>query len=133
LVRIAETFRDELPTEPPFFPPPTYEATLESILEHFEKLESEARDYLADVAERLRQEGIQVSTEVLSGNIWRQAVAYVDREQPDLVVMATHARGGLSRWFLGSIADRLVTASEVPILLTRATGDLSSSLVHPQG
>jgi nucleotide-binding universal stress UspA family protein len=52
------------------------------------------------------------------------AEAIVDeaaREHADLIVMATHGRGGLSRWALGSVADKVLHATTTPLLLVRAT------------
>ena len=48
------------------------------------------------------------------------------REQGDidLVVMATHGRGGAARLMMGSVADRVVRAAPCPVLTIRAAGDL---------
>lgn len=48
--------------------------------------------------------------------------AYAVDSQTDLVVMTTHGRGGLGRFWLGSVADTLVRLSQVPILLLRPHG-----------
>jgi nucleotide-binding universal stress UspA family protein len=61
-----------------------------------------------------------VTWEVLSGDPSRQLLRYAERDHPDLMVMTTHGRGGVSRWFFGSVADRLLTATETPLLLVRA-------------
>ena len=39
----------------------------------------------------------------------------------DLIVMATHGRGGMTRWFLGSVAEEVVRRSPVPVMLVRVT------------
>lgn len=38
----------------------------------------------------------------------------------DLLVLGTHGRRGPSRWWLGSVAERIVRAAEIPVLVTRA-------------
>lgn len=46
------------------------------------------------------------------------------REHPtpfDLVALATHGRGGLRRWLLGSVAEYVVTHAAVPVLVVRPT------------
>jgi nucleotide-binding universal stress UspA family protein len=44
------------------------------------------------------------------------------RENPiDLIAMATHGRGGVARMLLGSVADKVVRHSPVPVLTTRGT------------
>jgi nucleotide-binding universal stress UspA family protein len=42
----------------------------------------------------------------------------------DLVVMSTHGRSGLGRWIMGSVADRVLRASHIPILLIRSNAVL---------
>jgi nucleotide-binding universal stress UspA family protein len=37
----------------------------------------------------------------------------------DLIVMSTHGRGGLARWFLGSVAEDVVRRAPVPVLMIR--------------
>ena len=37
-----------------------------------------------------------------------------------MIVMATHGRGGVTRWFLGSVAEEVVRHAPVPVLLVRA-------------
>lgn len=41
----------------------------------------------------------------------------------DLIVLGTHGRRGPGRWWLGSVAERVVRAAAVPVLVTRAAGD----------
>jgi nucleotide-binding universal stress UspA family protein len=78
----------------------------------------EADSYLREVAATLRTSGFTVTTEILRGRV---AQVLADIGQPgDLVVMASHGRGGLSRWFLGSVAEDLVRRSTVPVMLIRA-------------
>ncbi|HVB65179.1 MAG TPA: universal stress protein [Nitrolancea sp.] len=117
LVRVAETYRDELPDKPPhIFTAPSYQA----MLEHFDELERQARDYLAGVATRLEGELLSVTSEVLSGDPFREIGKCSEREQPDLIVMTTHGRSGIARWFYGSVADRILTSTSTPVLLVRS-------------
>lgn len=69
------------------------------------------------VAGELRAQGFDVTAEVRRGGVVfeLQQVA-----QPgDLYVIASHGRGGVSRWFLGSVAEELVRRSVVPVLIVR--------------
>ena len=116
LVQVAETYYEILTPPPEVFTQPVARPTLEM----FERLGSGAGAYLAATAARLEQDSLPVSWEVLSGDPGRELLDYEERERPDLMVITTHARGGLTRWFYGSIADKLVTGSEVPVLLIRA-------------
>jgi nucleotide-binding universal stress UspA family protein len=51
-----------------------------------------------------------------------EILAAAERLKADLIVMGTHGRHGLSRMLLGSVADKVVRASTVPVLTVRATG-----------
>jgi nucleotide-binding universal stress UspA family protein len=79
-----------------------------------------AEDELGAVAEQIRAYGITTEPHVYYDD---PAVAIVDgarRQRADLIVMSTHGRGGLGRWLYGSVADRVIRQSEVPVLLVPA-------------
>lgn len=78
-------------------------------------------DYLAVIAERLREMGVVVTAKLLEDDPASAIVDYAERH-PDvaLVVMSTHGRGGLSRWLLGSVAEKVLHALPVPLLLVRS-------------
>jgi nucleotide-binding universal stress UspA family protein len=76
------------------------------------------RDYLERIGGEIGGRGVAVTTEARHGAAAREIVAAA--EEGDVVVMATHGRGGLARWFLGSVAEEVVRRSPVPVLLVRA-------------
>jgi nucleotide-binding universal stress UspA family protein len=80
-------------------------------------LEAAARDYLQRASERLSTRR-QVSRRVLHGAAADMLLELIEAEHIDLVVMASHTRGGLARAVLGSVADRLIQG-EAPVLLVR--------------
>jgi nucleotide-binding universal stress UspA family protein len=70
-------------------------------------------------ANRLRRAGLDVSEQVLDG---QAAEAIVARAEPTgLIVMTSHGRGGLKRWLLGSVAEKLVREAPVPAVLVPAS------------
>jgi nucleotide-binding universal stress UspA family protein len=82
----------------------------------------QARDYLERTAAGLRAEGCRVTTEIavspaLAGTILDVAGS----EQSRLVTMATHGRGGLSRFVLGGVADKVVRGASCPVLVCPAS------------
>lgn len=80
------------------------------------------REALEELAGELRGRGLDADAEVLSGPVVEE-LARRAGEAADLVVMATHGRGPLSRLWLGSVADGLVRSSPVPVLLVRPRDD----------
>lgn len=87
--------------------------------------QGESKDYLTKIENKLAREGLAVATEVRQGRVAREIVAFA---QPgDVIVMASHGRGGLSRWLLGSIAEDVVRHATVPVLLVRATTEAATT------
>ena len=79
----------------------------------------EIEKYLARVEKRLQKAGLSVQSRVLTGEPAEQIVDYASASPFSLVVMSTHARSGLSRWVLGSVAMKVVSGVCSPILLVR--------------
>lgn len=89
-----------------------------------EMLEREG-DAALDAVERAANErGVPVERVQLDGSPAREIVRYAERSDCDLVVMGTHGRGGIDRLLLGSVAERVVRSSTVPVLTVRV-GDES--------
>ena len=80
----------------------------------------EVAAYLADVSNRMAIDHAHgVATEhVTSGGI-AQAIIERASAQPSLVVMTTHGRSGVGRMVLGSVTDRVIRHSNVPVLVIR--------------
>ena len=86
----------------------------------FETANQDAQAYLNRVASHLKEQGVNVSTAMRMGSVAESIIEYAEANQIDLIAMCTHGRTGLARWTLGSVADRVLRASNVPILLVRA-------------
>jgi nucleotide-binding universal stress UspA family protein len=78
-----------------------------------------ADDYLVSHALELRGHGLEVVTEVRSGRAAQVIVEVAAAEHCAMIAMATHGRSGLQRWTLGSVADKVVHAADVPVLVVR--------------
>jgi nucleotide-binding universal stress UspA family protein len=87
----------------------------------FDMVEQQAKAYLKRMAGCLDEQGIETSTAVWAGSVAESIVKYADTGQIDLIAMCTHGRTGLARWALGSVADRVLRAAGIPILLVRAS------------
>jgi len=98
------------------------EATLLEVIAREERPQAEG--YLASVAARLQKAGLTYHQRVESGDP-AQAILDVAGETR-LVVMATRGRTGLTRWPLGSVADRVAHSGEVSVWLVRAEWEPNS-------
>lgn len=75
---------------------------------------------LADVA------GVKIETamtEVRAGHVAESICEAAAGRVADLIVMSTHGHSGLGRWLYGSVAEQVLAASPVPVLLVSAIAD----------
>ncbi len=84
--------------------------------------ETEARDYISTMVKNLTEEGLSVEGEVLSGRADETIVDYAKKNRIDLIIMSSHGRSGISRWVMGSVADRVMRTSLVPVMLVPTPG-----------
>jgi nucleotide-binding universal stress UspA family protein len=96
------------------------EALIGQIEEAQEALRQEALRYLTCVAERIRTPKMPVQTKVVAELQPAAAILHeVAVGRADVVALETHGRRGLSRLFLGSVADKVIRAASLPVLVQR--------------
>jgi nucleotide-binding universal stress UspA family protein len=83
---------------------------------------SEAEMYMKALVQSQKYGGAGVEWQVKVGHVAETLVDYATERRVDLIVIATHGRSGVSRWVWGSVADRILRASCVPVLMVRAPG-----------
>ncbi|HUG28274.1 MAG TPA: universal stress protein, partial [Gemmatimonadales bacterium] len=85
---------------------------------HFGEREAAAVDNLATVKEGFATRGATcVASILVAENVSEELMAYADREGCDLIAMGTHGRSGVGRLLIGSVADKVIRGSRVPMLL----------------
>jgi nucleotide-binding universal stress UspA family protein len=72
-----------------------------------------------------------VRAEVRDGIPAPRIVEYASSQHCDLIVMTSHGRGGLSRYFLGSVTDRVLREATPPVLVLRSEPDRSDLASAP--
>jgi nucleotide-binding universal stress UspA family protein len=93
---------------------------LEAIGDVGEVQEAQARQYLDNVATKLRAaDGPPVSTRIAHGEAAAQISAVAHEVGDGAIAMATHGRSGMARLLLGSVATRTLHQSSVPVLIYR--------------
>lgn len=76
--------------------------------------------YLDDLAGKIRAEGLDVDSATIFGDdVAGTIMEFRDETEADLVAMSTRGRGGVARLVLGSVADKLIRAGRVPVLVHR--------------
>ncbi len=83
---------------------------------------AEAEDYLSRLLTRAKYEGTNVRSAVIQGSPFEALPQYAQKNNIDLIVIATHGRSGISRWVWGSVADRILRSACVPVLMVRPKG-----------
>lgn len=86
----------------------------EPILDHGRRIAAEELDRLAS---RLESQGVEVRAGLETGVAWERVLHAAARA--DMIVMGTHGRTGLSRVLLGSVTDKVVQRSTIPVLTVR--------------
>lgn len=85
-----------------------------------------AEEYLTTIAENLKKTGVAARTVTLEKTEDQQVAAlildYAQKNNFDLIVMSTHGRSGISRWSFGSVADKVVRSSTVPVMTIAPKG-----------
>jgi nucleotide-binding universal stress UspA family protein len=92
-------------------------------------LERQGEDIVDEAAKTLDTLGVAYDTDVVQGNPAPTIVEYAERYGQGLVVMPTHGREGVSRYLLGSVSEKVVRLSSVPVLTVRMQPD--ETLVFP--
>jgi len=94
---------------------PMYRSYIDSTAE---KIQSMARE----IQSKLRQDEKPVEAHgvLVKGYHADEILKYAESNHIDLIVMASHGRSGVSRWSMGSVADKILRASNVPVWLVRA-------------
>jgi nucleotide-binding universal stress UspA family protein len=79
-----------------------------------------AERYLSLVVQSAQALGVEASTRIeFNGGPAQAIVEMAKREHCSMIVMGSHGRSGLSRAFLGSVALKTLTLSEVPVMVDR--------------
>lgn len=104
----------------PVFPSAGLEGIYAALPAVFEQQTEQAESYLAEVQARLKEKGIKAETRVAFGAFVEEIINTAEAESADLIAMASHGRGGLSRVFYGSVAAGMLHRVDRPLLLVRA-------------
>jgi nucleotide-binding universal stress UspA family protein len=107
-----------------FVNPSLYETSIQTDVIHeyltdFKRKQEEISTYLAGIQENFRKKGIETTTLVEQGAVVETIISVAQRENADLIAIASHGRSGLSRVFYGSVAAGIMQKIDRPILIIR--------------
>jgi nucleotide-binding universal stress UspA family protein len=85
-----------------------------------EEQQTRSKKYMTEMESQLKAAGFKVSALLREGAVADVILRTAEEINADVIAMSTHGRTGPARWLLGSVADRVVRSSKVPVLLIRA-------------
>jgi len=87
-----------------------------------EESRNAAQQYLGRIAGETSYEGVEIQPVVVMGKTAETICEFAEKNGFDLIIMATHGRSGVKRLVWGSVADKVLRSSCVPVLLVRPPG-----------
>ncbi|MEG6584891.1 universal stress protein [Dendrosporobacter sp. 1207_IL3150] len=99
--------------------PPEFSPTVSEIEEFYEDGEKYFRPLLEKVEEKVNFLNISLRTEILRGHPAESIVRYAYDRRADLVVLGTRGNGGFKSLIIGSVAQKVVTYSKVPVAVIK--------------
>lgn len=94
---------------------------------------SEVHDYLKALQHDYQQPGLTVRTHMAEGDVASQIVDTAQTAGADLLVMSTHGYSGVTRWLLGSTAEKVLRSAPCPTLIVRNEAPLRRMLIPLDG
>jgi nucleotide-binding universal stress UspA family protein len=94
------------------------DAAWESMYELLRQEGDEATKYVSELAE---SEGLSIERVTSEGHPGEEILKYADKNSIDLIVMGTLGKSGLDRFLLGSVAEKVVRISKIPVLVVRGS------------
>lgn len=98
-------------------------ALASELQQHQVKVESKLLEYLEQLALPMREQGLEVVTDVELGDAATIICQTADSERVDLVVMTSHGRTGLARFLYGSVAERVLHNIRCSLLVVRVSDE----------
>lgn len=83
----------------------------------FEEEQAEAQKYVNGKMDELKKEKIEVQAITQNGPVPDTILAVAEDSHADMIAMSTHGRTGVTRWLLGSVADKIVHHAHIPVML----------------
>jgi nucleotide-binding universal stress UspA family protein len=101
-------------------PPYYYTTYAQGLAWPTDELEGQARKELSAAVAKAKERYANVEGTVVAGDAWQRILETAKERGADLIVMGTHGRRGFSRVLLGSVAEKVVRLSPLPVMVVSA-------------
>jgi nucleotide-binding universal stress UspA family protein len=85
----------------------------------FGRMAKTAWNYLSKIALGLQQKGLNTSITILVGSPADEIIRFAKDQKADLIVMGSRGKSGMSRWDMGNVADKVMRATDIPVVLVK--------------
>lgn len=90
------------------------------VVNHEAALKATAEALIDNLYKECVERGLPATKAVVSGTPYREIIKKAEADRVDLIVIGTHGRTGFERLLLGSVAEKVVRLSRVPVLTVRS-------------
>src|SRR5215510_807356 len=105
-------------------PTSSYEYAIDTT-ELVKSMENSSMQEMNKLVAKLKETAVVAESELRVGDVYDEIKRSIEALKPDLIVMGTHGRRGVERWFMGSTTEKLLRHSPVPLVTISAAGEKS--------
>jgi nucleotide-binding universal stress UspA family protein len=91
---------------------------------------AEAEAYLEATSARLAEAGLEVESKRLEGKPAEQILGLARQDRPDLIILSSHGRSGLTGWNVSSVVQKIIARARVSLMIVRAYHPSTSALAR---
>ncbi len=85
----------------------------------YELLQKEGTEAIQQIVDDAKASGIDIEGSLLEGHPSHEIIEFAQNNEIDVIVLGTLGKGGLDRFLLGSVAEKVTRNSKVPVLVVR--------------
>lgn len=111
-------FMHVVPALPPFAPPPKDEPGF-NVMAYVKNLHSSAEKSMQEVIDKKIGNKLKAHALVANGDVAARISGYAQKENIDLIILASHGTAGWKKTYLGSVTEKLVRIAATPTLIIR--------------
>ncbi|MCS3924222.1 universal stress protein [Methanosalsum natronophilum] len=86
-------------------------------------LQDEGKKATERVEEMSNEYGVEVEQVLLDGQPAHEIIDFAEKNNISVIIMGTHGKSGLDRFLLGSVAERVIRSSDIPVFVVRMSDD----------
>ena len=120
LLSVAPLLEDQSLAVVDLYPVYVYRDYLVDHNMELERITTELNGYLDQLSARVQAAGYKAVSAIRFGQPADEIITYAAKSGCDLIAMSTHGRSGIGRWVYGSVADKVLHAAQIPLVLVRA-------------